>query len=385
MKKIAFIVTVILIPLLIAGCWNYKEIDTFAIVAGIAMDKGTNGDKYHLTFETVDTSGGSVSRTESAVKSLLVESDGKTIFDAGRNTMTRSDKKLYYGSCRVVIISDELAREGVAALLDWLNRDAEPRATINLFIARGTKAKEVIEKGTLSNPITSYAIDKIIRNNPQFLSKAPAVQLYKANNMLGGEGISLTLPLLDIVNNANKQIPAIGGTAIFKKDKLLGYLDNDESWYFVLLKDEGAGGLLPISIDSDEPNATLEIFYSQASITTDTKGESPKIKIAVSARSAFAEIETSKGTLSPDDFKKAKSVAEQTIASNIQNLIRKVQTEYGSDIFGFGNAIYRDAPKYWEKIKPQWDTLFASLQVDVSVDVVIANSAQTIKGVQVGD
>ena len=383
MKRTLLFLLIFLSTLLTAGCWNYRELNTLSIVAGIAIDKGS-GTGYHLTFETADVSGGGVP-TQAGAKSLLIESDGGTIFDAARNAIRISDKRLYFGACDVVIISDELARGGIAKILDWINRDAEPRATIDLYIAKGKTSKELIELKSPSNSITSFALGRIDENNSKSLSKSIFVQLYEANNILGAEGISLVLPALDSVTNYKDKTPELDGVAIFKKDRLLGFLESDESRYLALIKNEVSGGLLLVNIDSTAPNISLEIMNNDTKISTDLTGELPKIKIDISMRAALAEIETPSDLINPDGIKKIEKAASDIIETNMKQLIEKVQNEYGSDIFGFGNAIYKDNPKYWYKIKPQWDHLFQSLNVVITAKVKIQNTAELQKAIKVGE
>ncbi|WP_228552692.1 Ger(x)C family spore germination C-terminal domain-containing protein, partial [Paenibacillus polymyxa] len=52
-------------------------------------------------------------------------------------------------------------------------------------------------------------------------------------------------------------------------------------------------------------------------------------------------------------------------------VIRKAQKKYKTDIFGFGNAIHRDNPKLWNKIKKDWDEEFLDMDVEVNVDFKI--------------
>lgn len=76
------------------------------MVAGFSIDKGETGSGYHMTFEVLDESGGGGnggSGSPSALRSTLIESDGDTIFDAVRNALKKSDKKLYFGECKAVI------------------------------------------------------------------------------------------------------------------------------------------------------------------------------------------------------------------------------------------------------------------------------------------
>ena len=82
--------------------------------------------------------------------------------------------------------------------------------------------------------------------------------------------------------------------------------------------------------------------------------------------------------------RRSKKRAAETIETNIRSLIDKAAREYGSDIFGFGNAVYKKSPAYWNRIKPQWDQIFQKLEIDVSAEVKIKDTANTRSQVKIG-
>jgi spore germination protein KC len=115
MKKIR--ITLLLLIILISsiftpGCWNYREVDKLATVAGVAIDKGTNG-QYQVTAEIVQISGFKDIKTTS--KTVTME--GKTLFDAARNEISLSGKRLYWSHSKVIILSKEIASEGVIKVI----------------------------------------------------------------------------------------------------------------------------------------------------------------------------------------------------------------------------------------------------------------------------
>ena len=126
-KRAPFIIFIILIIASSSGCWDYREIDKLSIVTGIAIDRGENS-KYRLTFEIVDTQEGGI---EKKTKSKLIESEGETIFDAVRNASKVTSPRPYFGHMRIVILSEQIAEEGVIDIIDFLNRDPEPRLNID--------------------------------------------------------------------------------------------------------------------------------------------------------------------------------------------------------------------------------------------------------------
>jgi spore germination protein KC len=119
-KKFAcfLIIAIMIFPL--GGCWNYRGLNEMAIVIGIAIDKNTQNDNYHLSFEMVDTSS---PIKEKGPSSKIIESEGKTLFDAARNAKKKTTNKLYYGHTQVVVLSEEVARnEDMSNIIDWLDR-----------------------------------------------------------------------------------------------------------------------------------------------------------------------------------------------------------------------------------------------------------------------
>ncbi len=88
-----------------------------------------------------------------SVSPLLIETDGLTIFDACRNALERSDKKLYFGACKTIIISEELAREGITTVLDLFRRDAEARSTMDVYISGEETAAAILKLRASPTPL----------------------------------------------------------------------------------------------------------------------------------------------------------------------------------------------------------------------------------------
>ena len=130
MKKIriALLTFIVLMNLVFAtGCWNYREVDEFSIVTGVAVDKGIE-NQFQMTVEIVQISSGKDTKMTS--KTITVE--GKTMFDAARNLISSSGKRLYWSHAKVLILSKEIASEGVTKIIEWYTRDAETREEGNI-------------------------------------------------------------------------------------------------------------------------------------------------------------------------------------------------------------------------------------------------------------
>ena len=101
---------------LLTGCWNYQELNEYAIVTGMAVDIKDN--KYEVSFLIAN---GNKSEQEQT-KTSLISGEGETIYNAIKDISLSSPKELYVSHLSVVIISEEVASKGISNLLDYLLR-----------------------------------------------------------------------------------------------------------------------------------------------------------------------------------------------------------------------------------------------------------------------
>lgn len=370
-KRLTAILLSAAIMFLFSGCWNYRELENLSMVSGVAIDKGQNGFKYHLTFEFSDLS-------SEKPASKLLETDGNTIFEAVRNAVGKSERKLYFSHCKIAVIDQNLAADGITPVFDWLLRDQEPRITIIPVISKMKTAGEILQQKGMTDQLTSMEIFKTITQNKSNLSESPVVQLYEAVDLLGGEGAALCLPAVKTNKNGKDIIAELDGTAVFKKDRLIGYLNPTDTKTFLFIRNEVAGGLLVFSPANDGQNITLEIKGNKTKCSPEVTDDKAKMNISISLVAAMAEDETSSDYVKSEGLEKLKVSSKKYLNAALEALIKKVQKEFDSDIFGFGAKFYQTNPEYWGKNKSKWDELFKTLPVSVDADINITNTA-TVK------
>lgn len=372
MKTVKRILVILLIAssLCLTGCWNYRELENLSMVAGVAVDKGQNGYKYHLTFEFLDPSGQSP-------KSKILETDGNTIFDAVRNAVGISARKLYFSDCKVLLISKDVASDGILPIFDWVARDQEPRITIIPAVSQEKTAGEILKAKGVTDSIVSMEIWRTISQNKTTLSETSSVELYEAINLLGSEGDSMVLATVKATKGQDGPTSELAGSAVFTKDKLVGFLGREETKFFLFLRNEVQGGLLVFSPENDGQNITLELQGCKTNITPTLSGDSSSMKINLNIRAALAEDETTKDYVSENGIKEAEVSAQNYLKTGIEQMIKKVQTQYDSDIFAFGSQISKTDPEYWSKNKSKWSDEFKKLKCTVDTKVTIDNTATT--------
>ncbi len=375
--KRKIIALLLIVPLLssLCGCWNYRLLEDMGIVTGIAIDKGTD-DKYELTMEIADVKSGK----ERMVDSHIIHSFGNTIFDAVRDGISIIGKKLYFSHTQIIIVSEEIAREEMNHVMDWMNRDSETRTDIELFVAKGMPAKDIFMVENSKDNILSFTMESMIENESS-LSKARQTQTWRFANDLISPGISPIIPAVMLWNDSEEQTPMVEGTALFHDSSFVGFLDGTDTKNLLFAQDRIEGGLLtfPLSYQGEKISVSLEIFTNQTRFETIWTNSVPEINITVKTVVALDELQGTPGEIDEKLIVTLEQAAETYLKQNIEATIHLVQNQYGCDSFGFGNYIYRTEPQKWKKIEPDWDTIFPKIKVTVSPKVTIKNSASQQK------
>lgn len=382
MKKAFILLYIFLFMPLCTACWDYREVDQMTIVAGLAVDKTFNGD-YLLTFEAVDLQG---VQSDKPVKSVLIESQGETLMDAIRNTISKDFPKLYFGHTTVVILSREIAEDGVLKIVDFLFRDAEPRLNINLYVSEEKTANEIMKYKPSMSEILSVELTNIL-DEQKNLAKALLVPAYKFVNAVAEEGVSAVLPSLCIVDNVDGKTVKLCGTAIFKGDKLQGFISDEETYALSFILDEVKGGVIVTNIESEteEKALSLEIMESSTNIKPVYSDNKLSVEVNIDTKTFLNENMSTKSFGDKQSREEVKKNAEDQLKDRIERLIEKMQKGYGADVFGFGNSVYKNIPKLWKEKWEEWDIIFRDLDVTVNINIEIEHIGLLSDSLKLGD
>ncbi len=380
-KKVIIILIIILSSVTLCSCWDYQEVDDMLLITAVGIEKDKTSGNYLLTVEGIKVQGGQ----ETEIISNVTEMQGETIFDAVRNFIMRNGKRLYWAHAKAIVISEDVAKEGLIPVIDFINRDAEVRSDMWIMISKGYSPSEILHTETKIYELVGFAINEALKSEGD-ITKYVKIQLWQFISDLRSEGISPVLPVVDLwAPNVSENIH-MHGTSIFKGDKLKGYLNNNESRYYMFVIGEAKGGLISMKNVLDTgTNVTLELFSNKTKIEPIIDDDGIMMNIDVKLQVEIAEIMGSEDFISKEGREKLKKYSENFVKKNIESVIKKVQKEYASDIFGFGRIIHKQKPKEWKKLKENWYQTFSSLDVEVNVDIKITASALTSKPIKMGD
>jgi spore germination protein KC len=373
-KKSACILLILLCLLHLTGCWNYRGLNEMTVVVGMAIDKDPKDGKYLLTFEFVDIS---TPVKERGASGELIQSEGETLFDAVRDAKRKLSNKLYFGHNQIVILSKEIASsEDVVSLVDWLLRDGECRETLFVAISQGETAREVFDVDGTDQMLISHKLQMVIREDSRVTGSTLPVELYELYEKANSPGRELALPAVHRAENGEELITEINGLAVFKKEKLIGFLSSEDTKYYLFAIDRFEKGVLPFhDPESGEARGTLEVGKSKTQYDIEVEGGEVKLVVKPKLTVFMGELMEVGVKLDVAKLDEIKRAAAKELEKKISDVIRKIQTEFRSDILNFGNLIYKRNYALWTELEDTWDEKFPTLKVEVRVEINVSNSA----------
>lgn len=370
----------------LCGC-NYKELDKIAITVGCGLEKVDDG--YKVTAQIADTQKqGDSSNSSSPVRFKNYSYTDKTIHEAARGILTKLPKKAYTNHMQILVIDENIAKDGIEDIIDFWFREVELRNDFYVFVSKDSTPTDVLGVLTQVYPINSVGIRNLIETNNQFLSGS----ILTTFDDLADEYVSKTkeilLPAITVLGgNGDKKenlessnpesLLSIEETAFFKDNKLISYLDKKETIYYNLIENQLKSSIISFEC-SENKYVTFEIIGSNSDIKI--KKNKPEIDLKIKAKGNLTSVMCDYDISKDSGIKQIEKQGSEEIKRNIVNLI-DLSKEYNSDIFYFRNLYYKKNNGYYKKIT-DYDSFYNNLKINVDVYLDIfekGNSLQVIE------
>lgn len=388
MKKLLMLFT-IGFALLLSGCWSARELPEIGIIMAMAIDKVE--DEYEVTVEAMVPSSAAGQSLDLRSPSMIFSSTSSNICSAFRKlsfTMSRFPTTTHVSE---VLIGESVAKDGMTVPLGCLLRDNEFRYSTRLYIVKDTPAKDVLKMASTMETTIASKVYKITDLSEQIYSMVHGVNVINFVNCLISEGTEATLPGLmlsddiekgmDIKNTQRTEpfvLVQILPYAVFKGDKLIGWLDEYTSKGVNFLLDEVKSTMIAVQCDGPDRNVVMEYVRGNTKITAKVKKNQPKFNVDLEVTGILCQVDCDIDITHQKGLDKLIKQFEEVLKQQIESTISELQTTYQADVVGFGEVLHREDPVYWKKIKKDWPTIFTTVEVDVNVKVIIKSSGSII-------
>lgn len=380
MKKNIIIMSLIILILILSGCWSKRELNELALVAALGID--LIDDEYAISAQVIDPSQVSSKQSASGHAPVVTyHAKGKTVFEAVRKILALSPRKLYFAHLQLVVIGEELAENGLRDTIDFLARDQEIRNDFTVIVSQKATAKEVLNVLTPIEKIPANKMLNSLKSMQDAWGSTLVVDIEDLVTDLGVNNQYFVLSAIEVLGDKSLGIDQTNverietpvklkftGLAIFKEDKLLGYLDEYESKSLNYLNNKIKSTIEIIGCPSKGELST-EITQSKTKTTGVIRDGKPTINISINVVQNVAEVNCDMDLTEMETMDWINKQTAEHIKKNINQLLKILQKNYQADVLGFGEAIHRADPTEWKKIKDDWQTIYPEVEVNVRVNV----------------
>ena len=355
MKKIFVIVLTLFILLLSSGCYNYKEINEMAIVSSIGIDKDDKNDKYIVSAQIMNSK---ESEDSEDSQIIVYTKEGDTIHEALRNVTLESPRKLYGNHLSKIVLSEEVAKEGIDNVLDTFNRLSEVRNEFIITVVKDNKASDVLKVLTSTETIPAEYVKLSLKIADETSGLTYTTKLDEFISLYLKKGIDPVVPVLKIdkkskkgttIDNITTTDPmskiVIENLAVTNKGKLETYLKSEEVIGYNFLRNQIQKMIIPVKCDDKNNYASIAVLKNKTKSNTSKKDNKYIINFDINSEAIITEYNCESNLKNEKVIEKLEKDTEKKINRYIKKSLDK-QKETKGKFLGLERLIYLHYPKY---------------------------------------
>jgi Ger(x)C family germination protein len=250
-KKLHLAIILGMFLILIAGCWDSRDLEELSFPLAAAYDlhrpgssdptdpPATAGEK------RLDLTTAVPNLTPDAPTPVNIETlSGVTIGDVRRRRGLTDADTYVTGMNLIIVLGEELARQGVNPYMDVLWRSSTVSGTMYMAVAAGRGENVIKTPIKTYNNIGSYLKALFNGINRRTFIPVTNISQFRIQQSAGRN------PVVPVLERKGNRV-VITGAALFKKDRMIGRVGTEEALNLVLLRGLKGKSYLPFAAQVD--------------------------------------------------------------------------------------------------------------------------------------
>lgn len=387
MKRIKILI--LLLPLL-SGCYNYRELNELGITTAVSIDYKDNN--FYVIAEVINPIKQQDASSSNNSPFVNYNSSSSSLQDAFRKVVLESPRQLYAAQLEIIVLSEEVVNNHLEEVLEYFARDPESRTEIKIIVAKTEDSTKAITLQTLLTSLSSSNIIKSLDLQSKVLGMSYPVTLNELLNMYIDPYLEVVLPSMTLYGNyeigdekenittsSPKAIVKIDGSTITKDNKILGYLDLEESKILNLIN----GKLKETIIKMNYYDGYIIFEPNRIKVSRELDIKNNIIKINISGYSKTKEIQSNINVKDPKEVEKLNKALNMELEKKITDTFNSIREKYGTDVFGFQELYYRTNYKYFKENCTNWyEDIYPKIKLEVKANVRLYEKGNTLGGLR---
>lgn len=364
MKKRALAVCLLaaFLALSLAGCMQAVRLKERAIVQAVGVDYADGLFTLTIRYFVPEGSGGQEAFDASKSNNNLIRSQGETMTQAVEEAARLYGRQVFFGSNRLIILGEELARSGIRKVVDYFNANHQLDPSVYIFLADGDAAKIVDGK------MESAQMEQMAMTATKHSHIDGGTMMDIVTRLEEGRG-AVDVPILKLEGDEVR----IEGSGLFRNQKLVDKLSEQEIRGILWFNGKAEKNVVVVELD-DGRKASLEIISSSSKKRPriDSAGQLV-FDVEIRADSTLREVlSDSSGTVTTELVPQIRLAQEAKIRLMVHQAIEKAVVENHTDILGLGASIRKTLPEFYEANKDRLDEVIAGARFEIGINCNIS-------------
>ncbi len=258
-RKTSILLSLVLLPLLLTGCFDYHDINKVTFPTSIIFDVNDLGQE--IVYLDCIKAYRSTNDSSDKGRRIIYKGVGKTALEALSDINRVSSFKLDYTQTRAYIFTERASRKGIKKFLDLINNNSEFSMKPSAFVYYGD-VEELLKTVSTDEEYLGLFLNDLVgkaKYNPRAVKSN--INYYLSNILMGSDTGLLTS--IELKENAIDKKIEIQGASIFKDNVLVEKIDMENSLIYNIMMGNAKSGTLEVANpQSKEDFITLQILDS---------------------------------------------------------------------------------------------------------------------------
>lgn len=396
MKRRRWLFALAMVGAMLSGCWDRVQLEDQMYVIKLGLDRHPSGKlmvSAQVAMTQYLTAGifrgpSQATHTSAACETMAVAAD--SISQALRMMNGSLTRSLTLDHLRAVLFGEALGREGLEPHVMELFREPIGRGTVLAAQVKEFTAYEVLKECSPLGEINVAKVPEGFIQQHKRYHLAPPMRMHQFLIRLGAPGVGAYLPVVSLNRGIDRQPEELDvnqksatagdmeraggrpieflGTAVYKDDKLRGYLNVDETQMLLLLRGE-MGKTYVTFTDPTEPNYQVTMRFQQENMpqyrAAFVNGK-PFVAVRLLLEGEVLAVPGGTDYVPPEARTRLEAAAVREAERTLGELLTKLK-QWEVDPVGFG-LLFRGRFANWQEWTAyDWGKHVGDLQVEPKV------------------
>lgn len=173
-------------------------------------------------------------------------------------------------------------------------------------------------------------------------------------------------------------IVTVPGMAVFADDKFAGYLPLEAVRDYLWTQNKLNQTSLSIPCAKGK-FVNVQVYNSTTRVKARGQDGIPHLQLHIKVEAILDGTQCGADLSTLSSYLEHEKKTAEFIKEEVLGTIKKVQKDFGTDIFGFGEEMHVQDPAYFHKVSGNWDEAFKKANIQVKVDARIRRSGLDTK------